>query len=109
MFRGDTTAIQKKQVIECAAKIIAISDNTKTDIIRFYDIDPKKIEVIPLATSLQINTPDISLNLPQKYILFVGNRGAYKNFTFFLNSISSFLHEEKDHLPDLCRWRSFLK
>ena len=96
LFKGDITGIQKKQVIEGAAKIIAISGNTKTDIIRFYDIDPKKIEVIPLATSLQITIPDTTLYLPQKFILFVGNRGAYKNFTFFINSISSFLHEEKD-------------
>jgi len=97
MLKGDdTTAIQKKKVIECAVKIIAISENTKTDIIHFYDIDPKKIEVIPLATSLQMNTTDSVLTLPQKYILFVGNRGAYKNFAFFINSISAFLCEEKD-------------
>lgn len=96
MFNGDITALHKKKVIECATKIIAISENTKTDIIRFYDIDPKKIEVIHLATSLQLLTPDISLNPPQKYILFVGNRVIYKNFTFFINSISSLLNEEKD-------------
>jgi glycosyltransferase involved in cell wall biosynthesis len=96
MFKGDTTAIQKKKVIESATKIIAISDNTKTDIIHFYNVDPLKIEVIPLATSLQINIPDNPLNLPHKYILFVGNRGTYKNFTFFINSISSLLREEKD-------------
>src|SRR5208283_4989496 len=96
MFNGDITAIQKKEVIEGATKLIAISNNTKADIIKYYGIDPKKIEVISLATSLQINTPDIIPNMPQKYILFVGNRGAYKNFTFFINSISSFLLEEKD-------------
>lgn len=94
--RKDNTAIQKKKVIECATKIIAISDNTKADIIKIYDIDPQKIEVTPLATSLQRHTPDSTLNLPQKYILFVGNRGVYKNFTFFINSISSLLDKEKD-------------
>jgi len=96
MFPEDGTAMLKKKVIECATKIIAISDNTKTDIINIYNIDPQKIEVIPLASSLQINTSDIILNLPQKYILFVGHRVANKNFTFFINSISSFLYEEKD-------------
>jgi len=96
MFKGDTTAIQKKKVIECATKIIAISENTKTDIIRFYDIDPKKIEVIPLATSLKVNTPDSAPTRPHKYILFVGNRGTYKNFIFFINSVSSLLCKEKD-------------
>jgi len=96
MFKGDKTAIQKKRVIDSATKIIAISDNTKTDIIKFYDIDSKKIEIIPLATSLQRYTPDRTLNVPEKYLLFVGNRGVYKNFIFFINSISSLLFEEKD-------------
>jgi len=96
MFKGDTTAIQKKKVIENATKIIAISENTKKDIIRFYDSDPKKIEVVPLATSLQKIAPDNTLNLPQKYILFVGNRSAYKNFIFFIHSVSPLLCSEKD-------------
>jgi glycosyltransferase involved in cell wall biosynthesis len=96
MFKGDSTAIQKKKVIECATKIIAVSNNTKTDIVNFFDIDPQKIDVIYHGNSLPINTPDSTLSLPQKYILFVGNRGVYKNFIFFINSISSFLHEEND-------------
>ena len=96
MFKGDNTASQKKKVIECATKIIAISENTKIDIIKLYDIDPEKIEVIPLATSLHKQYPDSTLNLPQKYFLFVGNRWSYKNFNFFINSISSLLYEEKD-------------
>lgn len=96
MFKGNRISIQKKKVINCASKIIAISENTRTDIIKFYDIDPDKIEVIPLATSIHLKNPDNSLSLPQKYILFVGNRWSYKNFIFFINSISSLLYEEKD-------------
>jgi glycosyltransferase involved in cell wall biosynthesis len=95
-FNGENIAEQKKKVIECATKIIAISENTKTDIIKFYDIDPKKIDVIPLATSLKMPVSESPLNLPQKYILFVGNRYAYKNFLFFLNSISSLLKDQED-------------
>lgn len=93
---NDSIAVQKKKVIECATKIIAISDSTKTDLITFYDIGPEKIEVIPLATSLHKPTPDRTLKLPQRYMLFVGNREAYKNFTFFLNSIASLLQNEHD-------------
>jgi glycosyltransferase involved in cell wall biosynthesis len=96
MFKGDSIAIQKKKVIECATKIIAISENTKTDIIKFYDIDPNKIEVVHLATSLKTQNPDITLNLPQKYILFVGDRWTYKNFNFFIRSISDILIEENN-------------
>lgn len=95
-FTGDNTARRKKRVIECATKIIAISENTKDDIIEFYDIDPQIIEVIHLGTLLHTAIPDRTLSLPQKYILYVGNRGGYKNFMFFINSVSSFLTEEKD-------------
>ena len=96
MLKRNKISIQKKKVIDCATKIIAISENTRTDIIKFYEIDPNKIEVIPLATSLHMQNPDISLNLPQKYILFVGNRWSYKNFIFFIKSISSLLFKEKN-------------
>jgi glycosyltransferase involved in cell wall biosynthesis len=96
MFKSNRISLQKKIVIDCATKIIAISENTRTDIIKFYDIDPNKIEVIPLATSLHKQNPDSSLNLPEKYILFVGNRWSYKNFNFFIHAISSLLYEEKD-------------
>ncbi len=87
--------IQKKNLIEHATKIIAISENTKTDIIKFYTIDPAIIEVIPLATSLHRENSDIALQLPLKYILFVGTRSSYKNFEFFVHSISSLLLDQK--------------
>ena len=96
VFKRDNTAIHKKKVIKYATKIIAVSKNTKTDIIKFYDIDPQKIEVIHHGSSLHTLIPENTLNLPEKYILFIGKRGAYKNFTFFVNSISSLLYEEKD-------------
>ena len=96
MFKGDNIAIQKKKVIECATRIIAVSQNTKTDILKFYDIDPNKIEVIHHATSLNMQQPDITLNLPPKFILFVGDRWSYKNFIFFIRSISDILSEENN-------------
>ncbi len=96
LFKGDPTPIQKKHLVEFATRIIAISENTKKDIIKFYNIDPAIITVIPLATSLHIQNSEISSKLPQKYILFVGNRNLYKNFDFFIKSISSFLCDQKD-------------
>lgn len=96
MVSGDNIILQKKKVIESATKIIAISENTKSDIIKLYNIESKKVEVIPLATSIHLSTPDCTLVLPKKYILFVGNRDYYKNFPFFINSIASILYDEKD-------------
>jgi glycosyltransferase involved in cell wall biosynthesis len=96
MTEADQTPVQKKNLIEHATKIIAISENTKTDIINFYTIDPAIIEVIPLATSLHIQNTEIASKLPQKFILFVGNRSFYKNFEFFTRSISSLISDQND-------------
>ena len=95
--RGMTTRNKKKLVLK-ADKIIAISENTKKDIIRFYNIKEDKIKVIYLGNSLH-PTQGIIKNLPEvpkKYILFVGARGLYKNFTYFIESISPLLKNDKN-------------
>jgi len=96
MFEGDRTAINKKRVVEGATKIIAISENTRADLLRFYDVDPQKIEVTHLATSLRRHSPDATLELPQKYLLFVGPRKRYKNFTTLVSAVARLLREERE-------------
>lgn len=88
---------RKKKLILRADKIIAISENTKKDIIRFYNIPEDKIKVIYHGSSL-IPTKNIPENIPKipgKYILFVGARGLYKNFKFFIKSISPILKNDR--------------
>src|ERR1035437_5733117 len=85
IFDRGRTIRNKKKLILRADKIIAISENTKKDIIRFYGIPEDKIKVIYHGNSL-LFTKNIPKNIPQipsKYILFVGARGFYKNFKFF--------------------------
>ncbi|MGG9970613.1 glycosyltransferase family 4 protein [Ferruginibacter sp. SUN002] len=87
----------KKILVERADKIIAISESTKKDIIEIYGTDPDKIEVIYLSSSLQpVKEYSPSIKIPEKYILFVGNRRSYKNFELFFQSVSSLLKEDKD-------------
>jgi glycosyltransferase involved in cell wall biosynthesis len=71
-----------------ADKIIAISNNTKSDIINLYHIEPEKIEVVYQPCDsiyyepLQIdNTDDVlsSHNIPQEYFIYVGNIERRKN------------------------------
>jgi len=95
----DTTREKKKQLIYNADGIIAISNNTKTDILKFYpDVDEEKIKVIYHANSLNTN-PTNKVNLqgdfPQKYILYVGTRGGYKNFNSFFDATKDILIEDK--------------
>lgn len=79
-FNLDQRTIEaKKEAIFNSDGIIAISENTKKDILKYYDIDEKKIKVIYLANSLMF--PDVTEAVDSfQYILFVGNREGYKNF-----------------------------
>lgn len=95
--RGRTRSNKRKLILQ-ADKIIAISENTKKDIIRFYNIPEEKIKVIYLGNSLEPiqNIPPNAPEIPEKYILFVGARGLYKNFTYFIESISPLLKKDKN-------------
>ncbi len=94
---NDKTARRKKALIFRADKIIAISENTKQDIINLYNISEDKIEVIYLANSLKpiIDRPINFSDLPKRYILYVGSRNIYKNFIFFIKSIAPLLVNDR--------------
>ena len=67
----------KKNLINNAKHIICISNFTKSELIDIYDISPKDISVIHLGVEIKkIETK----NNKQNFILFVGDRGRYKNF-----------------------------
>src|SRR3989339_94165 len=90
----DKTVAYKNKVLRRADKIIAISESTKKDLCRLTNIRPEKISVIYLAGSLsEIFSKKITV--PNRYLLFVGQRKGYKNFTFFIQSISPLLKEKK--------------
>ena len=96
MTLTNKTMVWKRTLLERADEIIAISANTKKDILELYDIDPSKIHVIYLATSLK--APERRIEEPserQRYLLFVGNRGWYKNFYFYLQAIAPILIQDK--------------
>jgi mannosyltransferase len=79
---------QKNFAIRRSAGIICISENTKNDLLKFLpDIDPAKIRVIHNGVGDEFKPLTNSENnfsfyelLNKKYILFVGDRSAYKNF-----------------------------
>ncbi len=82
---------QKRNIVKKATHIIAVSENTKKDVVEIYGIDPGKIKVIYLGSSFQspaINDHNIS---QRPYLLYVGNRGLYKNFLPFLKAIAPLL------------------
>jgi glycosyltransferase involved in cell wall biosynthesis len=81
----------KKDLMEKATRIIAVSENTKKDIIKIYPhIDSSKIDVVYHGCSIKTSQKKIPF-LPLNYVLYVGSRNNYKNFTFLVSSISDLL------------------
>ena len=81
----------KKRLALKANKIIAVSQATKKDIIKFYNLPSSSIHVIHHGSTfseLQIKhkTPK-SMKLPDRYLLYVGNRYSYKNFFGLLEAL----------------------
>lgn len=91
---NDISISRKKLLAQNASKIITISQNTKNDIIKFYGIDESKITVIYHANSLDVSLCE-QIVVPKRFLLFVGSRGRYKNFNFFIESISPILQKDK--------------
>lgn len=99
--KEDKTSQAKRFSIDSADSIICISENTKKDLINIYDISKEKVKVVYLANSLTPNgiieykQLQERYNIQKPYILYVGERGGYKNFSLLLevyrNNFSGFL------------------
>ncbi len=92
----------KLNSLKIADHIISISEKTKKDLIKFYDIAEDKISVVYLGSNHALTTESSLNNIHNKkpYILYVGSREKYKNFEFFLKgySISEKLKNDFDLL-----------
>lgn len=88
----------KKRYIYNSDAIIAISQNTKNDILRFYpDISPNKIKVIYHGTNYLPHGKEPKIvSVPDKYILFVGKREGYKNAEILIKVVYDIIQEKKD-------------
>ncbi len=94
--KDDDFVRKKKELILNADHIIAISEHTKKDIVDLYHIDEGKIEVIyhGLPKHFLLRQPR-DCSLPTKFILYVGERRGYKNFSNFVSAVSPILTKDK--------------
>ena len=99
----DRTIYDKKFRYSCQAadRIIAISESTKNDIVRLYNIDSENIDVIyqsasPLfySQNLQVDYNETlrKYKIPENYLLYVGSITERKNIATIINAYG--------HLPD---------
>ncbi|MDO9182603.1 MAG: glycosyltransferase family 1 protein [Bacteriovorax sp.] len=96
-FQGNQEFInRKKKLMENSTRIITISENTKKDIVEYFNINESKIDVTYLAESLSLITSSKVQNLPHRFILFIGKREGYKNFSTMYAAIKDLLLREPD-------------
>jgi len=92
-----TLAEWQKKSVSKADKIIAVSKNTKKDLIDIWNIPEERITVCYLGCDeINLKKIDTTRKFQQPYILFVGAREIYKNFTKYLSVFKAISERNKD-------------
>lgn len=83
----------RKKHIAAATKIIAVSENTRNDLINLCGVAPEKIQTIYHGNTFNQHIAKASLptKITTPYLLYTGKRFAYKNFTGMLYALQPLL------------------
>jgi glycosyltransferase involved in cell wall biosynthesis len=93
---GERIRALKRRAIERADRIVAGSENTRRDLQRHLGVAADKIAVIPHGRTFTGNeSGNDALELPGRYILHVGSRVGYKNFTGLIEAIAPLMVADK--------------
>jgi glycosyltransferase involved in cell wall biosynthesis len=86
----DRASRYKAIAVHRADHIICISEVTKRDLIALFNVDSERISVIYHGCSVKDLSPRATVSthpvLPAEFLLYVGHRGAYKNFKRFVEA-----------------------
>ena len=103
----DASSWIEKTTIEMADCLIAVSEETKEDVLKYFDVDEKKVEVVYNGIDLEqyvvveettvLDTYGIDKNKP--YLLFVGRITRQKGIIHLVNAIK---YLDKDIQVVLC-------
>jgi glycosyltransferase involved in cell wall biosynthesis len=90
---SDPTTEHKRASVTRADIVICISEQTRRDLIEIFHVPPSKIRVTYLASFLAIQNPTRptppTTTQGKPYLLYVGNRHGYKNFSTLLRAYAS--------------------
>ena len=93
---GNPHMLKKRYVEECDA-IICISETTRRDLLATYDVGDKPVEVTHLAVSDHFRpSGGPQPKLPDRYVLFIGHRGGYKNADILMRAMSGVAQQNSD-------------
>jgi glycosyltransferase involved in cell wall biosynthesis len=92
--RKEEQMAEMAEIIRNSRRIIAISENTKADLINILKVDDEKIDVVYHGFN-KFNFKN-NVNQHGRYILYVGGRAGYKNFKNLAKAFQFLLLNDKD-------------
>ena len=87
----DITSNQKKKALSRVDHIMSNSEHTKQDLVKLFGIDESKISVVHHAIDSSLFQNVVSnFDISSKpYLLYVGSRDGYKNFSGLIKAVAS--------------------
>lgn len=86
--RDQTTAL-KRRAVERADHVICISESTRQDLMKLFSVPESKLSVAHLGfEQFKPCARETAASPVKPYLLYVGSRHGYKNFSGLLNAVS---------------------
>lgn len=92
--KDDFQVVMKRKLAPLASAIVAVSENTKRDVVSILGVPEEKVYVVYHGSPSPMEWAEKKYEFP--YILFVGQRGLYKNFLPFVKAVIPTLRRHKD-------------
>jgi glycosyltransferase involved in cell wall biosynthesis len=87
LFKNAAAIIDsKRKLFAQADAIVCVSNSSRNDLHRFYDVSEKKTHVVYHGFSPLLSAPDDKAGKIDPYLLYVGSRASYKNFGLLLEA-----------------------
>lgn len=96
----------KRKLVSRASHIVAVSEQTRRDVIRLLNVPEDRITVVYHGADDAPYTPSPDNRRDYEYILFVGERHLYKNFMAFCRDSMPILRRHPD-LKVVCTGKPF--
>lgn len=98
---------RQAKALQRANAIIAVSKNTKKDLLQLFDIDERKVHVIYHGIEIpDLESVPAQRIIKESYFLYVGRRSAYKNFARLAQAFALF-HKTHANVRLVCTSQFF--
>lgn len=89
-WKGDSQIANKPRLLKEASAVIAVSENTKDDLCRMYDVPRDKVHVVYHGYPEKKTNALSKRIIDAPYFLYVGRRCGYKNFEQTVHDFGEF-------------------